>query len=118
MCHSHSLIQDEFLYPFRSPASSLFKTITMTTGEFDFDPLFNQGGDEEEEVPYNAVSVILWIIFIVLMPILLMNLLVHSLILTSTHNAEWSKVWDATVFLSLLFMYIIVLAPCCVCLNI
>ncbi len=69
-------LQDPFLYPFRSPASSLFKTITMTTGEFDFDPLFRQGGDETEEPPYHAVSVILWIIFIVLMPILLMNLLV------------------------------------------
>ena len=51
--------------------------MTMTTGEFEFDTLFQQGGDNTEDVPYLPVSVILWIIFIILMPILLTNLLVR-----------------------------------------
>ncbi len=83
-------LQDNFLYPFRSPASALFKTITMTTGELDFDSLFNQGGEDEDEVTYNAVAVILWIIFIVLMPVLLTNLLVCSLnVLQNKQTQKW-----------------------------
>ena len=56
--------------------------MTMTTGELDFDTLFRQfpggaGEDEEvEEVPFIEVSFLLWIIFIIMMPILLSNLLV------------------------------------------
>ena len=56
--------------------------MTMTTGEFEYDSIFRQfpGGDSEsttiEEIPFPAVSFILWIIFLVLMPILLTNLLV------------------------------------------
>ena len=56
----------------------------MTTGEFEYDGIFRQfpGGIMEgsgvvEEIPFPPVSYILWIVFIVLMPILLMNLLVR-----------------------------------------
>ena len=52
----------------------------MTTGEFEFDGIFRQspeGTNEDlEEIPFPPVSVILWIVFIILMPILLTNLLV------------------------------------------
>ena len=55
----------------------------MTSGEYNFDDIFRQvpGGTNEtdadlEEIPFPPVSYVLWIIFIVLMPTLLNNLLV------------------------------------------
>lgn len=69
--------------PFADPARSILKTMTMTTGEFEFDNIFRQtpgGVMDPSEVPMNVpfpeVSYILWIIFLILMPILLTNLLV------------------------------------------
>ena len=56
--------------------------MTMTTGEFDYDTLFRQfpggaqDGDTTAEIPFPVISFILWIIFLILMPILLTNLLV------------------------------------------
>ena len=54
----------------------------MTTGEFEFDSIFRQdpsgGSDDIEEIPFLPISVILWIVFIVIMPILFTNLLVIS----------------------------------------
>ena len=56
---------------------AIIKTMTMTTGEFEFDTTFRQCGDEcPIELQYEPVSFILWIAFIILMPILLTNLLV------------------------------------------
>jgi len=52
----------------------------MTTGDFDFDSLFRLSPNGENEgvndIPFPAISVILWMIFIILMPILLTNMLV------------------------------------------
>ena len=69
--------------PFADPARSILKTMTMTTGEFEFDDIFRltPGGvmsvDEvPRNLPFREVSYILWIIFLILMPILLTNLLV------------------------------------------
>ena len=59
--------------------------MTMTTGELGYDAIFRQfpgGADEGQnttEVPFFPVSVILWIFFLILMPILLTNLLVSSI---------------------------------------
>ena len=56
--------------------------MTMTTGELDFNSIFRQfpggaeDGDATEEIPFPEVSFILWIIFLIMMPILLTNLLV------------------------------------------
>ena len=54
--------------------------MTMATGEFDFDPIFRQdptgARDNAEEIPFPPVSYILWIVFIIIMPILLTNMLV------------------------------------------
>lgn len=64
---------------------AVIKTMTMTTGEYEFDTTFRQCGVEcPEELQYAPVSFILWIAFIILMPILLTNLLVCI----STTNAE------------------------------
>ena len=68
---------------FATPGRALVKTMTMTTGEFEYDAIFRQfpGGAEVgstivEDIPFPGVSFLLWIIFLVLMPILLTNLLV------------------------------------------
>ena len=68
---------------FATPGRALVKTMTMTTGEFEFDSIFRQfpggadSGTMTEEIPFPPVSFLLWIIFLVLMPILLTNLLVN-----------------------------------------
>lgn len=62
----------------------------MTTGEFEFDSIFWQDlsgeSDDLEEIPFPPVSVILWIVFIVIMPILFTNLLVSFISLTFMHR--------------------------------
>ncbi len=77
------MIEVKFLQrsPFSSPGRAIIKTMTMTSGELDFDNLFRQypGGaesEEIEEIPFLEVSFLMWIIFVILMPILLSNLLV------------------------------------------
>lgn len=47
------------------------KTTVMTIGEFDFNRIFN-----EESPSFEILAYMLWIVFLVVMPILLMNLLV------------------------------------------
>ena len=49
--------------------------MVMTTGEFEFDTIFFS-----DTLDFAHVSYILWIIFIILMPVLLTNLLVCSLL--------------------------------------
>ena len=59
----------------------------MTTGEFEFDEIFRQSpngdSDDESEIQFEVVSYILWIIFIVVMPILLTNMLVSLVVVNS-----------------------------------
>jgi len=54
--------------------------MTMTSGEVDFNSIFRQfpeGGSEDgEEIPFLEMSYLLWILFLILMPVLLSNLLV------------------------------------------
>jgi len=75
---------------FSSPARSMLKTMIMTTGEFEFDTLFfntnedncNQGNDKglENDLLYPASTYILWILFVIMMPIVLTNLLVSTVL--------------------------------------
>ena len=68
--------------PFSSAARTLLNIMTMTTGEFDYSGIFRLAPtgthDTFEEIPFPPVSYILWIVFIILMPILLTNLLVST----------------------------------------
>ena len=48
--------------------------MVMTTGEFEFDTIFYS-----DTLDFAVISYILWIIFIIFMPVLLTNLLVCSL---------------------------------------
>jgi len=68
---------------FSSPARSLVKTIVMTTGEFEFDGLFFNNEDDPDELFYPEAAYIVWIVFLVLMPIILTNLLVNIVYFTS-----------------------------------
>ena len=66
--------------PFASPFTSMWKTMTMATGELGYDDIFRQFTDDSissaPEVPFPAISYVMWIIFLILMPILFTNLLV------------------------------------------
>ena len=54
--------------------------MTMTTGELGYDDIFRFDFSADPgdivEIAYFPITVILWIVFIVLMPILLTNMLV------------------------------------------
>ena len=69
--------------PFFAPATSIVKVMSMTTGDFSFDTIFRKSpsGDSEntEEIMFPAIAYLLWIIFLIVMPILFINLLVRSL---------------------------------------
>ena len=53
----------------------------MTTGEFDFDVTFRQDKNQGRDIQYPFASNVLWILFIIMMPILLTNLLVRKYML-------------------------------------
>ena len=69
--------------------------MTMTTGELDFDSLFrlHPDGTTENvvELPFFEVSIILWILFLIMMPILLSNLLVSLKNETLLHNGRFLR---------------------------
>ena len=51
--------------------------MVMTTGEFDFDGIFFNTDENNLTLFYPQIAYILWIVFIILMPIILTNLLVR-----------------------------------------
>lgn len=72
--------------PFSTVGISIVKALSMTGGDYDFDSFFHfsPSGDTEEQddVPFLTVAVIFWIIFLILMPILLINMLVSNYVST------------------------------------
>lgn len=68
---------------FATPGRSIVTVLTMTTGDFEYDSIFRQhteGTPPEEvppDIPFPTSSYILWIFFLIFMPILLTNLLVN-----------------------------------------
>ncbi|XP_065677448.1 uncharacterized protein LOC101237623 isoform X1 [Hydra vulgaris] len=63
---------------FSSPEWSMVKTIVMTLGETDFNDLFinNNTTVDNSDLPYPEMSYILFTLFLIVCPIVLMNLLV------------------------------------------
>lgn len=59
------------LQTFSTPAYSIARVIVQTTGELDYGDIFLEGG-----LLYTPMAYILFIVFIVLMPVLFNNLLV------------------------------------------
>ncbi len=70
--------------------------MTMTTGELDYDAIFRidptGGSDELMEIAYPPISYILWIAFLVFMPIILTNMLVclHTVTNENVYNNIYS----------------------------
>lgn len=65
---------------------SLMKTAVMTIGEFEFDDLFfdnvnlnADGQQHNEKLPYKIFTLVFFAFFMIVMPILIMNLLVSEL---------------------------------------
>ena len=72
--HVLSIQSAGVLEAFSSPAHSIAKTIVQTTGELDFDLIFN-----DADLLYSPMAYILFFSFAILMPILFLNLLVSKL---------------------------------------
>ena len=65
--------------PFRNAGLSFIKTMVMTTGEFEYDSIFGHNNESRNLLTsFPVVAYILWIIFLIIMPILLTNLLVSK----------------------------------------
>ena len=65
--------------PFGTPGLSIHKTMTMTTGEFEYDTIFgNTAGNQDQLTEFAGLAYFLWIVFLIAMPILLVNLLVSE----------------------------------------
>ena len=65
--------QGDVCNQYRNPFSTFLKTVVMMAGEFEFDSLFN---DITTTLDHPISSYILWLIFVILIPIILANLLV------------------------------------------
>ena len=54
----------------------MLKTLVMSTGEFEFDTIYLSDAEDDETLAYPVEFTILWVVFIIMMPILFSNLLV------------------------------------------
>ena len=67
--------------PFSNVARSMLKTLVMTTGEFEFDTIFindQELVDEGLSLLFPWLTALMWVIFVIVMPILFSNLLVSQ----------------------------------------
>ena len=67
--------------PFITPWRTTLKTIIMTVGEYEVDSLLQQNSEmhvSDDDVQFPVVTFSLLIVFVILMPILFLNLLVCS----------------------------------------
>ena len=64
---------------FSNIGHSFVKTMTMVTGELGFECLFNLEASPAEysPIPYYVSGFIMWIMFLILVPIILNNMLVR-----------------------------------------
>ena len=65
--------------PFSNIGRSMLKTLVMTTGEFEFDNIFINDQELVDEgliLFLPELTAIIWVLFIIVMPILFSNLLV------------------------------------------
>ena len=57
---------------------SLLKTSVMMIGEFDYGNIFF---DDSQKVPFPELTYVLFVVFVILMSIIIMNLLVREAVL-------------------------------------
>ena len=72
--------------PFSSAAFSILKITSMTAGDFSFNTIL--GFESDGTVSFPAISYIVWLLFLIVMPILFSNLLVSEKILCTV--VSWS----------------------------
>ena len=84
---------------FEYAARSIFKTSVMTIGEFEFDTFMIDNLKNEKLLPYKAMTFIIFYLFLILMPILLMNLLVRIQFVSFSSFCYWTPgdTWKARV---------------------
>ena len=54
----------------------MLKTLVMSTGEFEFDDIYLNNAEDNGTLAYPVEFTILWVVFVIMMPILFNNLLV------------------------------------------
>ena len=74
---------------FRQFPQSCVKTLVMITGEFEFDAIFLN--NSSDTIPYPLTTYLLWIVFVILMPILFNNLLVSLEYMHADTVLSWSS---------------------------
>ena len=74
--------------PFSNPALSFFSTMTYATGNVEFNDLFSlsHDGNQQRDIPFPPVSIMLWITFLIIMIILLINMLVRDLFMSHEYH--------------------------------
>ena len=75
---------------FRNVGSSFVKTSVMMIGEFEYEAIFT---GNVNKLPYRTISYFVFLMFLIIMPIVMMNLLVsclykHKLFMVSKENLE------------------------------
>ena len=81
----------------------MLKTLVMTTGEFEFDTIFvndQELVDDGVELFLPHLTAVLWVIFVIIMPILFSNLLV---ICMAIYTCITSLIMGHITFYSLLY---------------
>lgn len=70
--------------PYSNPGLSVFSSMTYATGNVEFNNLFSlsHSGDSHQDLPFLPVSVMLWITFLIIMIILLINMMVRDLFMS------------------------------------
>ena len=98
------LQKEESLPAFQSPHHAIAKTLLQLAGEFDFEDTFNKG-----DLLYTPTTYILFITFLITMPILFINLLVSCCCMFSTLHACLSHnmcIWILVIaFVLIQFFY-------------
>ena len=71
---------------FKHVGRAIIKTAVMTIGEFEYEDIFTANINNSKKLPYETMSFFIFVLFLVIMPIVIMNLLVsilHLLLLVS-----------------------------------
>ncbi|TRY67514.1 hypothetical protein TCAL_06427 [Tigriopus californicus] len=72
----HTLILTTSEGPFSDIGYAFVKTAVMMVGEFEFDTLFFPPPEEGNELPFPVTTILLFVAFLIVMSIILMNLMV------------------------------------------
>ena len=61
----------------------MMKTAVMMVGEFEYDAIFFAHNDDDQgrELPYKPLTLLFFLAFVIIMPIIIMNLLVRESII-------------------------------------